>query len=279
MSTRFLRPLGLLLLVLVLSGAGLLLTRRASNTRPWTADGARIPSARFEGSRVAVRNVRAFEYRTESDFTERWEEREYDLSALESVWYWVVPFGDFRGPAHTFVSFGFADSVRGTQYVAVSVEARKERGEAYHPVTGLLRAYELMYVVGDERDLVKLRADVRRDSMFLYRVHTTPGKGRLLFRAMLERANALAARPEFYNTFTSSCTTNIVDHVNAIAPRRVPFSYKVYLPAFADALAYELGLFSTSIPFDELRKRAYVSDRSRRLASDAQYSVRLREGL
>ena len=86
---------------------------------------------------------------------------------------------------------------------------------------------------------------------------------------MLERANALAARPEFYNTFTSSCTTNIVDHVNAIAPRRVPFSYKVYLPAFADALAYELGLFSTSIPFDELRKRAYVSDRSRRLASDA----------
>jgi len=279
MPTRPLRLFALLVLLVGGAGAALLLSRGASNARDWTADGARIPHAQFDGSRVDVQNVRHFDYRTEHDFTERWETRRYDLAALESVWYWVVPFGDVRGPAHTFVSFGFADSAQGTQYVAISVEARKERGESYHPLTGMLRAYELMYVVGDERDLVKLRADVRRDSVFLYRVATTPEQGRALFRAMLERANALAARPEFYNTFTSSCTTNIVDHVNAIAPRRIPRSYKVYLPAFADELAYEIGLFASSLPFDALRARAYVSDRSRHLPADAQYSARLREGL
>ena len=274
---RILRYTFLLVLVLVVTGAGALLTKRASNDRDWTADGARIPAARFDGSRVTVGNVRHFDHRAAEDFTERWEQRTYDLAALESVWYWVVPFGDFRGPAHTFVSFGFADSVRGTQYVAVSVEARKERGESYHPVTGILREYELMYVVGDERDLVRLRANVRQDSVFLFRVHTTPEKGRQLFRSMLERANAIAARPEFYNTLTSSCTTNIVDHIDEIAPGRVPFSYKVYLPAYADELAYEIGLFDRRTSFTDLRHRAYVSDRSRQLPNDSAYSIRLRE--
>ncbi|HYD52961.1 MAG TPA: DUF4105 domain-containing protein [Gemmatimonadaceae bacterium] len=276
---KLLRYAALVVLAVVLSGFGVVMSRRASDQREWTPDGARVPEARFAGERVTVRHVRNFEHRSEADVTERWEERTYDLSRLESVWYWVVPFGDFRGPAHTFVSFGFADPARGTQYVAVSVEARKERGEHYHPVTGMLRAFELMYVVGDERDLVRLRANVRKDSVFLYRVQTTPEKGRQLFRAMLERANALRAEPEFYNTVTSSCTTNIVDHVNAIAPERVPFSYKVLLPAFADELAYDIGLFARTRPFAELRRAAYVSDRSRRLADDPAYSIRLREGL
>lgn len=275
---RMLRYFALLLLVVVASGYGWVLTKRASHARDWTPDGTRIPEVAFAGDRVTVRNVRNFEYRSEADFTERWEERHYDLSRLESVWYWVVPFGDFRGPAHTFLSFGFA-TPSGPEYVAVSVEARKERGESYHPVTGMLREYELMYVVGDERDLVRLRADHRGDSVFLYRVHTTPEKGRQLFRAMLARAEALRARPEFYHTLTSSCTTNIVDHVNAIASDRVPFSYKVYLPAFADELAYEIGLFDKRKPFAELRRAAFVSDRSRQLAGAEDYAARIREGM
>lgn len=276
---RFLKMTGIVLLVLIVAGFGALMTRRASNERDWGWDSVRIPSAAIEGDRVAIRNVRNFVHRSATEWTERWEDRTYDLSRLESVWFLVVPFGDFRGPAHTFVSFGFADPAKGTEYVAVSVEVRKEKEESYHPVTGLFRAYELMYVIGDERDLIKLRTNVRKDSVFLYRVQTTPEKGRELFRSMLARANRIAEQPEFYNTLTSSCTTNIVDHVNAIAPKRVPFSHKVLLPAFADELAYDLGLLPNDRPFAELRRAALVNERAMKFADDPAFSARIREGL
>jgi hypothetical protein len=137
--------------------------------------------------------------------------------------------------------------------VAISVEIRKERGEAYSPVKGLLRQYELMYVVADERDVLALRTNFRRDPVYLYPVRTTPEKMRRVFVEMLERANQLAAQPEFYNSLTNNCTTNIVGHVNTIAPRSIPFSYKVVLPAYSDQLAYDLGLIPTELPFETVR--------------------------
>lgn len=264
------------LLVLLLTAAVSL--RQPSLDRHWTEDNARLPEASFRGDTVIVRNVRAFEWRTTSDFTPAWEQRRYDLSRLASVWFLVEPFGDFRGPAHTFVSFGFAHPAGDTAYVAISVELRKEVGETYHPVRGLFREYELTYVVGDERDLVRLRSNVRRDSVFLYRVNATPEQGRTLFRAMLERANALATTPEFYNTLSSSCTTNIVDHVNAIAPNRVPFSFKVLLPAFADELAYDLGLLDTTRTFAELRRAALINPQALAASDAPDFSVRIRAG-
>lgn len=272
------KVIALVLAVLALVGWVVVGRRRPGLDRAWTADNARVPEARFDGSTVTVHNVRNFEWRTKTDFTARWETRRYDLERLESVWFLVEPFGDFRGPAHTFVSFGFADSAGGTEYVAVSVELRKEVGETYHPVRGLFREYELAYVVGDERDLVRLRSNVRHDSVYLYRVQATPEQGRTLFRAMLERANRLRTAPEFYNTLTSSCTTNIVDHVNAIAPNRVPFSYKVLLPAFADELAYDLGLLGTTRPFAELKREAVINALALAAADDPAFSARIRAG-
>jgi hypothetical protein len=265
--------------ILVVLAWGALQFRRPATDRNWTADNARMPAVRFTGSAVAVSNVRNFDWRTATEFTERWEDRTYDLDRLESVWFLVEPFGDFRGPAHTFVSFGFADSLRGTDYVAISVELRKEVGESYHPVRGLFREYELAYVVGDERDLVRLRSNVRRDSVFLYRVQATPEQARTLFRAMLERADRLRTQPEFYHTLTSSCTTNIVDHVNAITPHKVPLSYKVLLPAFADELAYDIGLLDTAQTFASLRSGALINPVAMAAHDDPDFSARIRAGL
>ena len=258
--------------LLALGGGAALASLRPSNDRQWSADQARLPEARFDGRVVHVRNVRNFDYQAVDRWTERWEERSYHLDSLTSVWFVVEPFSDVRGPAHTFVSFGFGDST----FVAVSVEVRKERGEHFDPLRAMLRQYELMYVVADERDAVRLRSNFRRDSVFLYRVATTPEKGRQLFVAMLERANQLAERPEFYNTLTSTCTTNIVRHVNAITPRRVPRSFKVLLPAFADELAYEVGLISDELPFAETRRRALINPRAERHADDPHFSVAIR---
>ena len=268
----------LLLALLALAGIAaialvtVLADREPSNDRAWAADQRALPVATFAGDSVVVANVRNNHYRSVSDYDVRLEERRYDLRRLESVWFIVEPFSDVKGPAHTFVSFGFDDG----QYVAVSVEIRKEEGESFSPLQGLLRRYELMYVVGDERDLIGLRANHRRDEVYLYRAATTPEKGRQLLTSMLRRANALAERPEFYNTLTSTCTTNIVRHVNEIAPARVPFSYRTLLPAYSDELAYEVGLLDTTVAFEVLRARARINDRAARYADSTGFSRLIR---
>ena len=243
-----------------------------SNDREWTPDQARLATASFVGDSVHIENVRNAVYRSVSDYDVRWERRSYDLRALETVWFVVEPFSKVRGPAHTFLSFGFGDST----FVSISVELRKEAGESFHPLPGMLRQYELQYVVGDERDLIGLRANHRHDSVFVYPVRTTPEKKRELFVAMLERANRLAEHPEFYNTLWSSCTTNIVSHINDISPKRVPFSFKVLLPAYSDELAYDLGLLDTELPRDAFRQPHLINARAAAFADRADFSWGIR---
>jgi len=248
------------------------LSRHPSNDRVWSPDQRALATARFTGDSVHVHNVRNVHYRTTHDYDVHYEDRAYDLKRIESVWFVVEPFSGMKGPAHTFVTFGFDDG----RYVAVSVEIRKEVGESFSPLRGATRGYELTYVVGDERDLIGLRANFRHDSVYLYRTTATPGKARQLFVSMLERADKLAAEPEFYNTLTSTCTTNIVRHVNEISPKRVPFSFKTLLPAYADELAYTVGLLDTTVAFDTLRARAKINARAAAYADSADFSRLIR---
>ena len=244
----------------------------ARTDRVWSPDMARMPAARFDGSLVHVSDIRYAHYQTPDRYTVTWYDRTFDLDRLESVWYMVEPFSGMKGPAHTLVSFGFA----GGDYVAISVELRREPGEHFSPIKGLLKQYELMYVVGDERDLIKLRTNFRKDDVYLYPVRATPEQRRTLFVSMLERANALRERPEFYNTLTNTCTTNIVRHVNEIAPRKVPLSYKVLLPGYSDQLAYDLGLIDTDLPFEQARARHKVNERAMRFADSTRFSTLIR---
>ena len=252
--------------------AAVVLSRHPSNDRQWSPDERELATARFAGDSVYVRNVRNVHYRTTHDYDVHYDDRAYDLRRIESVWFVVEPFSGMKGPAHTFLTFGFDDG----QYVGVSVEIRKEVGESFSPWRGVARGYELTYVVGDERDLIGLRANFRHDSVYLYRTTATPAKAREMFVSMLTRANKLAAEPEFYNTLTSTCTTNIVRHVNEIAPKRVPFSFKTLLPAYADQLAYKVGLLDTTIPFDTLRARAKINARAAAAADSPDFSRLIR---
>lgn len=244
---------------------------RPSTNRDWSADQRVLPVAELNGPLVTVRNIRNFDYQSVDRYTPAYYDKTFDLRRLDSVWFFVEPFGK-GGAAHTFVGFGFG----GRDYVAISVEIRKERGESFSVLKGLLRQYELMYVVGDERDLVKLRTNYRNDPVHLYRIRTTPERMRTMFVSMLRRANHLAEHPEFYNTLTNTCTTNLVRHVNEIAPRRVPFSPAVLFPAHSDKLAYDLGLLDTTLPFEEARRRALINPLARRYADDPEFSRRIR---
>ncbi|HEX9983139.1 MAG TPA: DUF4105 domain-containing protein [Thermoanaerobaculia bacterium] len=244
---------------------------RPSNDRDWTVDNSRLPHAEFRGPLVTVRNVRNFSYETDSVYTPAWYGKTFDLRRLDSVWFIVEPFSEWDGPAHTFVSFGFGD-----EFVAISVEIRKEKAESFSPWRGLARQYELLYVVGDERDLVKLRSNYRKDDVYLYPVRTTPERMRRMFVDMLTRANAVAAKPEFYNTLTNTCTTNIVRHANTVVPERIPWSTAILLPGKSDRFAYDLGLIDTDVPVEALRKRYRINELAERYANDPRFSLRIR---
>jgi hypothetical protein len=134
-------------------------------------------------------------------------------------------------------------------------------------------------VIGDERDLIGVRANHRHDEVFLYPIRTTPAQARALFRSMLERANELAAHPEFYNTLSNTCTSNIVRHIELIAPGRVPFSLGVLLPGYADDLAYDLGLIATTLPRDSYRAAHRINDLALKFADSAAFSEGIRTRL
>ncbi len=254
--------------------AGFVLLTQPSNDRDWSPNERVLPYAEFSGDQVLVHNVRNTVYRTAEDFTPVYDDRTYDLRRLRGVWFGVVPFSRWRGVAHTFLSFEFAGEPV-AEFVVISVEARKERGETYHFAKGLFRQYELFYVVADEHDAVRLRTDYRGDAVYLYPIKTTPERARALFTAMLERANALREQPVFYNTLTRNCTNTIAQHVNSLVPGRVPFSFKVIFPGYSDRLAYDLGLIATDLPYDSIRAHFLITARAR-AATDTGFSRQIR---
>lgn len=246
---------------------------RPSLDRNWSPDMQVLAHATFDGDLVHVTNIRNNDYTSTTTYEARYYDKTFDLSKIESVWYMVEPFSDAKaGAAHTLVSFGFEDG----EYLAISAEIRREVGEEFSPIRGLFRQYELVYVVADERDVIKLRSNYRKDPVYLYPVTATKEQMRTLFVSMLTRANTLGEKPEFYNTLTNTCTTNIVRHVNEIAPRFIPLSYKVLLPEYSDELAYRIGLLDATHSLEELRALYQINDRALRFADDEAFSLRIR---
>jgi hypothetical protein len=272
LALRFVAVTGALVLVAAIGFASI----RPSNTREWTLEHSRLPTITFEGSEVFIEDVRDFRNVTPDSLVAGWSDRTYDLDGIESLWFILSIFheDDFRGPAHSALSFGFDDG----SFVVVSVEARKEVGEGYSIWKGLLKRYELIYVIGDERDLIRSRAVFRPDHVYLYPIGAPREKIRELWVDMLESANALHGRPLFYNTATRNCTTVLRDHVNIVAPGSLPHSWKILLPGYADELLDRLGLLADSgLPIEELRQRHRINEKAR-AASDAEdFPARIRE--
>ncbi len=273
-ALRSLKYLLIFIGVLAVAYVVLIIAIRPSLSRDWTKDQMILARAEIAGDKVSITNIRNINYRTTSDYDVHYYDKEFDLNKLESVWYMVEPFsGHGAGAAHTLLSFGF----EGGDYVAVSVEIRKEKGESFSPISGILRQYELVYVIADERDVIKLRSNYRHDDVFLYPVQTTKENMRKLFVSMLHRANKLATEPEFYNTLTSTCTTNLVAHANEIVPGRIPFSYKVLMPAYSDELAHKIGLIDNTLSIEEMRAKYKINERALKYADDPLFSKMIRE--
>lgn len=245
----------------------------ASNERDWQPDVAELPWAEIDGSRVTIHNVRNFEYRSETDFTERWETRTYDLDQLTGA----DMFLSYWGPtaiAHTIASWDFADG----QHLAVSIETRKEKGETYSALLGFFRQYEIYYVVADERDVIGVRTNHRGEHTYLYRLRTPPDVARAILLDYLAEVNRLKERPRWYNALTHNCTTTIRSHAQHVSAGS-PFAWQLLLNGHLDELGYERGSINTTLPFAELRARSEITERAKAAGSDPAFSARLREGL
>lgn len=236
---------------------------------------SRASTVSIVGDHATIHDVRDFVYRSETDFDARWEDRTYDLTQIRTTDLTACWWTEGQQIAHTMVSFGFADGT----YVICSIEIRREEDEVYGPIDGLYRRYELIYVWGDERDLIGLRTNYRKEEVRLYRTTLTPDESRRLFVEYLRETAAIAAEPVFYNTFTRNCTSCIGDRINASLDRGIPWYRRRLRNGLTDQRAFDLGWLvgDQSAGFAPLRARSCINERAQAVGARApDFSAQIR---
>ena len=272
----FVRPRFLSVLLILAAFAVVLIRWSAllpSNQRQWQPDVAILPSAEINGDQITIRNIRNCHYRSETDYDVRHYDKTLDLQKLRSADFYMVYWGS-PSICHTMISFGFD----GGDYICFSIETRKEVGERYSAIRGFFRQFELTYVVADERDVVRLRTDFRKEQVYLYRLQMPPEQIRAVFLSYLETANELVRQPRWYNALTLNCTTAIRVHADRARQKRPPFDWRTIVNGYGDGLLYERKRIDTSLPLAELKKRSFINDRAT-AASDEDFSQAIRKGL
>jgi len=235
-----------------------------------------IPHAEFDGNLVTIKNVRNFRYYpTEADMHVGYYDKTYNLDDIKQVWYVTEPFNEHKSAAHTFVSFEFNSG----DFLAISIEARKTKNQTYSIMKGMFKTYPLVYIAADERDVVLLRANIRKDNVYIYPVKLEkPENAKILLIDMLETMNNLAVKPKWYNTMFSSCTSSIAKHVNKLSPGRISqFSWQLWLTASADELALKHGLLDIDLSIEKAREKFNINKISEEVGDAPNYSQEIRK--
>ncbi len=242
---------------------------RPSNTREWAPEYAIPATARQTGRTISVRHIRNFSYRSETEFTPAYYDASFPLDDLESVEL-VASYWAGKAIAHIFLTFGFRDG----RHLAFSIETRRQAGFGYSTLAGFFHHYELFYVAADERDLIGVRTDIRREAVYLYRLRLSPEMREALFLSYVRKLDALATQPEWYNTLTANCTTGILARANV--PDHIRFDWRVLLSGYAPRYAYELGLLDAGKSYAELQRDSLIR-RPPGAVIDADYSREIRK--
>jgi hypothetical protein len=244
-----------------------------SNDRMWADDVARISSGTVDGGHVTLHNVRNFDWRTNDDYTQRWETRSYDLDKLDSV-DMIMSYWDGWAIAHMLVSFGFSDG----QHVAFSVEVRREKNKTYSELGGFFKRYGLSIIAADERDVIRVRTNVRGEDDYLYRIRMPLPAMRSLFLGYVAQADQLVNVPRFYNTITVNCTT-LVYHMMKRIVGYLPWSYRLLFTGYLPAYVYQVGGLDQRFTLEELRSLGRITERAKQSDRSDTFSEDIRRGI
>lgn len=248
-----------------------------SENRVWADDVSRHLQAQRQGDILTLANVRNFDWRTDTDYTPRWETRTYDLARLRSVdmaaSYWMGP-----AIAHTLVSFGFDDGKGGTDQLVFSIEIRKERGEAFSAIAGFFKRFELSLVAADERDILRVRTNVRGEDVFLYRVQMKPEAMRALLLAYLAEADALRKTPRFYDTLFANCTTIVYEMAQRIVGG-LPLDWRLLASGYLPEYLRDVGGLVPGYDLETLRAAGRITLRAQAADTDPAFSAAIRQGV
>ena len=254
------------------------LTQRPSNDRQWVSEQALQAAVTIDGNDVEISNFRHCLYKTETDFTVQHRRVNFQLDDLTRVWFIVQKFTALEGVAHTFVSFEY-QSPEGPKFVAISVEVRREVGEVYSPFRGLYRQYELIYIVGDERDLIGSRTVMRpNDRVSMYPVNATSEQVQELFTNVASQIQALHQKPQFYHTLLNNCTNAIVRNTYELTPEPINWlDPRIVAPGFSAKFAHSQRLIGAPREsFAELQTESRIDPVARAAGLVNDFSIRIR---
>jgi hypothetical protein len=266
--------LGVIAFAVALIGLLLWWTRLTpTNDHDWADDVAQITTGTVDGNRVTLQNVRNFDWRTQPDYTRRWETRSYDLDHLRTV---DMIMSYWKGPviAHMLISFGFADG----EQVVFSVEVRRQKNQAFSEIGGFFKEFELSIIAADERDVVRLRTNVRGEDVYLYRLQLPQDAMRSLFLGYVGEANSLVDSPRFYNTITVNCTTLVYQMMKRIVGR-LPLDYRLLFSGYLPEYVYRVGGLDRRYSLEELRRRGRLTERARISDRSESFSADVRRGI
>jgi hypothetical protein len=266
----------LVLAVLIIFGV-FELVKKPNKVDNWREELSIPSTAEFLENKVLIKNVRNFRYdATETENTAGYYDKTYDLDKISKVWFIVEPFKAREYAAHTFLSFEFADG----NFLTITIEARKKKGQEYGLILGMLHTYPLMYIVADERDSIIVRTNIRKDKVYLYPIKATPEQTKLLFVDILKRMNEIVENPVWYNTFFANCTSSIAFHVNKIWPGLLPsFQWQSWISGYAEKLVFDTHLIDTNLSLEKAREKYYITDKAQKIGDVPDFSKKIREGL
>ena len=247
-----------------------------SLVRNWSPDQAVMPSIHFlDNNKVRINNIRNIDYRSTRDFDLAYYDRTINLDDVDSAWLVISPFGGF-GVAHTFVSFGFKDGT----YLSISIEIRRKKGKSFSAVKAFFRQFEMMYVIADENDVIKVRTNTIKATVRLFPIQAEKTLIQDVLVDMLKRADKLGVEPEFYNTIWNNCTTNIIKHARKFSEKPIPFWDLRYLfPEDLDKIAYRLNMIDTHLSYEKAREHFDITEIAQAAEDSKDFSKAIRANI
>jgi len=233
-----------------------LFSQKPSHDRNWEIGQEKLPHIIFESDSVTINNYRNFVWYKNGNVDKNYETQSFKLSELESVDVIISHFDDFEGLAHIFISFGMKNG----KHIIVSLETRREDDEEFSPFLGIMRQFEIIYVVGSEQDIVGLRTNNRGERVYLYPTISTPEKSQELFIELADEINAIYNKPKIYNTLVHNCTNEITRRVEKISKLDFPVTWKSIFPGYFDEILYEMKIIPTDKSFSDVKKKHLIDN-------------------